>query len=132
MKRSITFVKFIVTGLVTNTFSYSMYLLLTIKVFPPYQALSIIYPLTILFSYLMNKGYTFRNKGKVKTTGFKYIITYLIGYLFNLFSLSALVHLIDLPHQYLQLFIVFVTAILNFFILKTFVFRNSIHKTTAN
>jgi len=104
-------------------------------------ALAADYAAGILFSYYMNKTFTFRAqvRSDVKPLSFT-AIGYMVTFLLNLLLLACAVELFSLHVVYSQLVIMLVLAILNYLVFKFFIFgwlirgvaRNSDMNTSLN
>jgi len=71
-------VRFIITGAMNTGFSFIAYSLLVIVGVVPHLAVVIMYPLSILHSYLWNKFFTFRTKKRSGIELVRFVLVYLI------------------------------------------------------
>jgi putative flippase GtrA len=85
------------------------------------------YAAGILFSYYMNKTYTFRAQVRSDAKPLAYtVIGYLVTFALNLLLLTVAVERLALPVVYAQIVIMLVLAVLNYAIFKFVVFRKSV------
>lgn len=118
------FIRYVIVGLGSNVFLYLAYLLLTSLGLGPKRAMTLLYAVGVLQTFLLNRRWTFDDKNEIHGTFFRYIITYALGYLFNLGLLYILVDEVGLPHQIVQGVLIFVVAIFLFLLQKYWVFPN--------
>ena len=120
LKKEIT--NFFFIGILVNFFYYICYLILTFIGLNIYLATTLLFLLTNLLSYKGNAKFTFKvKKSNKKSILFFYLIQFLF-YILNIFLLFILVENLGLPHQIVQIFLIIGLAILNFLLLKKFVF----------
>jgi len=122
---SFQILQFGVIGLLTNGALYAVYLLLTRLAFPPLVAMTITFALGVALSWLLNGLITFRAR-LTRRSGFRMIVAYLGAYLSNLVFLWLAVHVFSLPHQWVQLVIIILLAILLFALQKFWVFSTAL------
>ncbi len=117
--------KFSFVGLCSNVLGYGAYLLLVANGMDPKIALTLLYSIGVLVSYLGNKRLTFRNTGNFLSSGARYLAVYFMGYLLNLFLLFWFVDRLGFPSQVVQAMAILLVAIALFAMLRIFVFRSS-------
>lgn len=117
-----TFKRYVLFGLASNFLIYCVYLSITAFGMEHKLAMTILYLIGTFISYLGNKTWTFRYKGKISTSFIKFISLYLFGYLINLLLLFYFVDLLNYPHQLVQIIAVIFLAVLLFFLSRFFVF----------
>lgn len=115
--------RYTVVGSGANLLGYGAYVALTSLKVGPIFAMSIVYTAACLASFLGNKNWTFRNRGRTKRLLPKYFAIQIIGYLTNLAMLVILSRVLGFPHQWVQLFAIFVVAVELFVLSKYYVFR---------
>lgn len=76
--------------------------------------------------FLANRRFTFRHTGGIGSTGFRYLLAQVAGYLLNLALLLLFVDWFDFPHQIVQAIAIVVVAIFLFVVLRVFVFAPSL------
>ena len=94
--------RFAVVGLVSNLVLYLVYLALTEWGVGPKTAMTGLYVLGVLQTFVFNKRWTFRHRGHVTPAFVRYVIAYAIGYVLNLAVLWLLVDHLGLAHQWVQ------------------------------
>lgn len=116
-------VRYGVVGLVSNGIGYLLYLGITATGVGPKLAMTILYVIGVMQSFLFNKGWSFRYSGKIGPSFLRYCTAYAIGYFVNLVILLVAVDYIGWPHQIVQGVAVLLLALLLFALQKYWVFR---------
>jgi len=111
-----------IVGIVQNSVGYSVYLFITWFGVPPKIAVSCLYFLGVLISFLENKTYTFSYIDSVQLALLKFFVAHIGGYLLNIILMIIFVDKLNYPHQVVQAVAIFVVAVYLFFMLKFFVF----------
>ena len=117
--------RFGTVGLLSNVVLYLLYLAVTALGVGHKTAMTALYCLGILQTFVLNKNWTFRHEGMLRTTLLRYWAIYLSGYFLNLIFLIVLVDLAGLPHQAVQAALIVVIAALSFILQKRWVFRTT-------
>ena len=117
------FIRYAIVGLVSNALLYAFYLLLTAFGVGPKTAMTIGFALGVVQTFFLNRGWTFKSEAGVASSAWKYVTAYAIGYLVNFFGLMVFVDLVGLPHQLVQLVMIFVVAVVIFLLQRHWVFR---------
>ena len=117
-------VRFTVVGLTTNLIGYAVYLLITAGGVAPAIAVTVLFGLGALISFLGNRRFTFGTSGYIKAAGRRYATVYFLGYLLNLSILLVFVDLFGMPHQFVQACAIFVVAGGLFLLSKYYVFSS--------
>ena len=112
-----------IVGLAANSLGYGLYFGLTYAGLGPKLAMSLLYVLGILQTFVFNKKWAFRHEGMHRQAFIRYIITYGIGYLINLLALFVLVDRLGFPHQIVQAVLIVIIALFLFMLQKFWVFR---------
>jgi putative flippase GtrA len=120
------FKRYVFVGLASNSTIYLIYLAITFLGMDHKLAMSILYVIGTFISYFGNKTWTFSYKGKISSSFIKFFLVYLAGYLTNLFLLFYFVDLLQYPHQLVQIFSIFLIAVLIFLLSKFFVFHSAL------
>ena len=118
------FSKFAIVGVINNLFGYLLFLILLSTDISYKLALTITYLFTLTLSYFLQSMYTF-NSGKNKIQIIKFYGSYLLIYFLNLLYLSFFKEFLNINAGVSQIIIIPQIAILNFFILKFFVFAKN-------
>jgi len=119
------FIRYVIVGLSLNLFGFLIYLVVTWLGMEPKLAITLFYPLAVLYGYIGNRNFTFAHKGSSIGSGGRYILVYFIGYCINFVILLILVDYLGYAHQWVQAGSIFVVAGFLFFALKFFVFTNT-------
>lgn len=110
-------------GILTNTFGYSLFLLLTqYLLLSPYLAVTFLYPLGIILSYNFNKKYTFINSVTTQKERITFFLIYLSGYFLNIVILFLLITVFNFLEYIAQAIAVVTLALYFFFMQKNYVF----------
>lgn len=126
MKKTITqLLRYAIVGLASNAFGYLLYLGLTSMGMGHKLAMSLLYGVGVLQTFVFNKKWAFRFQGAATPALVRYATVYIIGYFANLLALMLLVDLAGLPHQLIQGIMIFVIAIFLFLAQKYFVFSGN-------
>ena len=112
-----------IVGLAANSLGYGLYIGLTYAGFGPKLAMSLLYVLGMLQTFVFNKRWSFRHEGMHGQPFIRYIVTYGIGYLINLLVLFFLVDRLGFPHQIVQAVLIVIIALFLFMLQKFWVFR---------
>lgn len=116
-------VRYGVVGLVSNGIGYLLYLGITAAGVGPKLAMTILYVIGVIQSFIFNKGWSFRYSGRLGPSFLRYCAAYAIGYFVNLVILLFAVDYIGWPHQIVQGVAVLLLALLLFTLQKYWVFR---------
>lgn len=110
------FLKYLISGGINTVATYGLYLLFLI-VMEYKTAYSLSYIVGILFSYLLNTIFVF--KEKVSLMKFiKFPVVYLAQYLINLIILLLLVEYINLPAEIVPIIVIFITLPITYLLSK--------------
>lgn len=115
-------VRFGVVGLASNALGFCWYLLLTWLGVGPKLAMSVLFCIGTLQTFVFNKRWSFRYQGQDRMVMLRYLVTYGIGYVVNLAALVILVDYMHLRHAIVQGAMVLVVAALMFMLQKYWVF----------
>jgi putative flippase GtrA len=116
-------VRYLIVGGSTNLGLLALYAGLTALGLHEVTASSIGYATGIAVTYILNKGWSFRDQSAHHTAFIKYIVAYGAGYVVQIAVLSGLAFQLGLPHIIAQLVAVLAAAVSIFVLLKSFVFR---------
>lgn len=117
------FVRYSVVGLASNLLCYLVYLGLTGAGIHPKLAMTLLYGMGVLQTFVFNRRWTFRHGGARDSAFYRYCALYALGYLLNLAMLCLLVDLLAYPHQIVQGIMILALAMLLFLVQKFWVFR---------
>lgn len=117
------FARFAVVGLVSNGVLYFLYLGLTQLGMGHKAAMSILFLAGTVQTFVFNKTWSFRHRGRSSTAFLRYGLAYALAYLLNLIALIVLVDRQQWPHQYVQGFMILALAVFLFALQKLWVFK---------
>ena len=121
---SLQVIRFGIVGLSSNLILYLLYLGLTSLGLAPKLAMSILYVVGVLQTFVVNKKWTFHHHGHLSVAFIRYISLYAFGYLINLGILIAMVDRLGYPHQWIQGLTILILAVFLFTLQKLWVFRS--------
>ena len=114
-----------IVGLSTNALGYVLYLGLTALGMGPKLAMSLLYMVGVLQTFVFNKSWTFRYVGQGRAAFQRHVVLYAAGYGINLLLLAMLVDTLHWPHQWVMAGLVVLMAVFFFVGQKYWVFRQS-------
>ena len=106
------FVRFVFVGMVNTLFGFTVYALLIWIGLPPQPALAISFVCGVIWNFFTHARFVFYNQNKLSRLPY-YVLSYVIVYLFNAFSLQALLNA-GLPPIVAQALLTPCAAILSF------------------
>lgn len=116
------FAKYATVGLVSNVALYGVYLVLTNASIAPRTAMTVMYVVGVLATFLFNRNWTFENRGSRRAALVRYGFAYALGYIVNLIILTVMVDYLDYPHEVVQAILILFLAIFLFLAQKFWVF----------
>jgi len=119
------FARWAVVGLLTNGVLYVVYLALTRSLMKPPAAMSVVYLIGVILSFIGNRNWAFKHSGRADAALARYVAAYAVGYLVNLAGLQFGVAVCRLPHEIVQGVMIFIVAALTFLMQKFYVFTDS-------
>ncbi len=125
------FLRYASVGLVSNLLLYLAYLGLTILGLGHKTSMTLVYVLGVLSTFIVNRSWTFNHGGMAQAAFVRYVIAYLLGYLFNLGLLWFAVDRLHLPHQGVQAVVIVVVAVGLFLMHRYWVFAPPVHGGAA-
>ena len=124
-------VRYAIVGLASNAIGYGLYILLTAVGLGPKLAMSLLYGIGVLQTFLFNKRWTFGHQGAHGPVFVRYCIVYSLGYVVNLLTLIVLVDQAGLPHQWVQGVMILVVAVMLFTAQRYWVFPVAMRSDAA-
>lgn len=124
-------IRYAMVGLASNVISYLLYLLVTRFGIGPKTAMSLLYGIGVLQTFVFNKKWSFRFDGKVAPALIRYATVYALGYAINLLALMLLVDQAGLRHQLVQGVMILVVAVMLFIAQRYWVFPEALRSDTA-
>lgn len=122
MRARTQFIRYVVVGLASNAVIYLVYILLTRLGMGPKLAMSLLYGIGVLQTFVFNRKWSFKFRGAVKPALVRYFVSYAVGYVVNFLALMLLVDLAGMDHQIIQGLMIFVVAALLFVAQRYWVF----------
>jgi len=116
------FVRYATVGLVSNLALYLIYILLTNDLLQPHAAMTIMYAIGVLGTFVFNRNWTFAYLGTGWIPLMRYILVYVFGYVVNFLMLTVLVDKFGYPHEIVQGGLILFLAVLIFLAQKLWVF----------
>ena len=124
MKQTITqFSRYAIVGVASNAVGYFLYLGLTYFGLGPKVAMTLLYVVGVLQTFVFNKKWSFRFDGAVAPAIARYAMVYAAGYVINMLVITLLVDQANLPHQWVMAGLVVFMALFFFAGQKFWVFR---------
>ena len=118
------FIRYLVVGLASNAVIYVGYLLLTQLGMGSKLAMSLLYGVGVLQTFVFNKKWSFRFEGAAAPALVRYATVYALGYFIQFLSLALLVDRMGLPHQWVMGVLILIVAMFLFLAQKLWVFRH--------
>ncbi len=115
--------RYAIVGVGSNIAGYCVYLIITYFGLTPKTAMTLLYGIISVISFIGNFNLTFSYKGGMRGSGIRYFFSYLVGYLINLAIIVIFVDHFGYAHQLVQAVAIFVVAAFLFISLKFFVFK---------
>jgi putative flippase GtrA len=116
-------IRFMTVGLASNLVLFVLYLLLTTLGVSPKLAMTILFAMGAMQTFIFNKRWTFAHRGLIQASFSKYVAVYSFAYLLNLTALLVLVDNLGYPHQVVQGVMILSIALMLFVLQKFWVFR---------
>ncbi|MCU7873407.1 MAG: GtrA family protein [Candidatus Thiodiazotropha sp. (ex Lucinoma borealis)] len=122
------FLRYAMIGVVSNLVLYTAYLLMTSMGVGYKTAMTLIYGVGILQTFLLNRRWTFDHQGDFHGALIRYLIIYLLGYIVFFGGLYIFVDIMGYPHQLIQAIFIVIVAILLFTLLRVWIFSQPIKR----
>ena len=121
----IQIIKFGMTGVLSNGILYLGYIGLTFSGVEPKMAMTILFAVGIIQTFLINKQWTFKDGKNTNNRFYRYLIIYGLIYGLNFLALVIFVDWLGLLHWIVQGVMVGICGVLLFFLQKFLVFSRS-------
>lgn len=115
--------RFLIIAVFSNAFLYLIYIVLTGFGLDYKTAMTLLFVLGTLQTFLANKRWTFSHQGLPGLAFLKYASVYCFAYLINFLALVVLVDYQNIPHQIVQAGTIPILAVMLFLLQKFWVFR---------
>jgi putative flippase GtrA len=122
---TVQFFRFILIGIFSNLLLFGFYLFLTGFGVGYKTAMTLLYGIGIAQTFFLQKRLTFNHQGFFRSSFFKYLTAYGLGYLINFSALLFFVDYLAFPHELVQGLMILIIAVLMFLLLKLWVFRSA-------
>lgn len=119
------FIRYCITGVIHNGAGYLLYLLVTWLGAEPKIAMSVLFVIGVAVSFLLNRNWSFADKGSVSGSLTRFVIVYMTGYVLNLAALLVFYDRLGYPHQWVQGLATIAIAVVLFLLNRYFVFRDA-------
>ena len=113
-------------GIASNGVLYVFYLAMTNQAIDHKVAMTIAYVLGVIQTFVLNKKWSFEDKGSGPKSFLRYVWVYVLIYVFGLSFLAILVDVIGFPHQIVQGINIIVCGVLSFALQKYWVFNQPV------
>lgn len=117
------FMRYVIVGLCSNGVLYLGYLLLTDWGLGYKTAMTLLYIVGTLQTFLLNRRWTFGLRGNTRKYLIRYVLIYLLGFVINFSGLYVFVDLIGFQHEIVQAIFIIVVALILFTLQKIWVFN---------
>ena len=114
--------RYIVVGATSNTLLYLAYIGLTTLGLGHKTAMTLLYVTGGLLTFFANRIWSFNHRGSGHSALARYVVAYVLGYLFNLALLWLFVDRLHQPHQLVQAAAIILVAVSLFLMNKFWVF----------
>ena len=118
-------VRFGITGVMSNVVLFLGYVLLTELGVGHKTAMTALYLLGVIQTFVFNRQWTFRHSGPLTLPMLRYLAVYALGYFVNLFCLMLFVDFLGMPHLIVQASVILPIAALIFVLQKYWVFSTA-------
>lgn len=115
--------RFAVVGVLSNVALYGVYVALTSLGMGHKLAMSLLYAIGVLQTFVFNKRWSFSHHGAAAAPFFRYVVVYGLGYALNFGALVVFVDIGGQPHRIVQAVMIVLIALLTFLSQKYWVFR---------
>jgi len=116
--------KYILAGAYLNIFGYVLYIFFSNFInFKPVNAALISQAIIFIKTFLIYSMYVFKKKPSVSKF-FKFLLNWALIVILNMILLDNLIKLIDIRHEYIQLFIIIFLILLSYGLNRFIVFKN--------
>lgn len=120
--------RFAVVGAGSNFALYVLYLFVTWLGAGHKTAMTGLYLLGMVQTFVLNRAWTFGYRGDVRGAMWRFLVVYALGYLLNYGMLGIFVDAMSFPHQAVQAVAIFVVAVMMFMMQRHWVFAPGINQ----
>ena len=119
------FIRYAIVGLASNALAYGFYIVFTLFGLGPKLAMSVIYGISVLQTFIFNKRWTFGHRDAFGSAFIRYCISYGLGYVINMMVLIVMVDQYGYPHEIVQAATILSLAVMLFLLQKFWVFQSN-------
>jgi putative flippase GtrA len=119
------FLRYAAIGITLNTALYLSYIALTHTFMNSLAAMTLTYCFGVLLGFVINRKITFGHQGNEASALLRYILSYLVGYIYNFIALLLLVDYAGYPHGAVQAGVLVTLWVLLFALQRYWVFPPS-------
>ena len=116
-------IRYGIVGVASNASIYGLYLVLTAIGMGPKLAMSLLYMVGVLQTFVFNKAWTFRYVGRGRAAFQRHVVLYVTGYLVQFLLLALMVDTLRWRHQWVMAGVILLMAVFFFLGQKFWVFR---------
>lgn len=120
-----------VVGVVSNTLGYLLYLAITKLGMEHKLAMTLLYVMGMMQTFIFNKLWSFRHNSKNGSVLVRYCIAYGLCYSINLLALTIFVDRLGYCHQIIQGMLILILAAILFLLQKLWVFRSTVTQAAS-
>ena len=132
MSTATEILRFGAVGLGSNALLYLLYLAATAVGIEPKVAVTLIYLVGVLQTFLLNKRWTFQHEGHVRRTAARYWVAYALAYAGNMVLVFIFVDMAGFDHRVVQGILVAVIGLALFALQKYWVFRMPVRRASGS
>lgn len=115
-------IRYATVGLLSNIFLYCTYILLIWLSVGPKIAMTLVYTVGVMQTFILNKRWSFRHRGLYGPSFVRYCVVYGFGYVMNFLAFLFLVDRLKYSHELVQAIMVVVVAVTLFLAQRYWVF----------
>ena len=120
---SAQFIRYAFVGIAQNTAAFALYLGLTAYGSGHKTAMTLVFVAATCATFYLNRSWSFRSRASCGPALLKYFALYGLAYALNWLGIWLLVDKFGYPHEWVQLALIFATAVFLFVSLRIWVFR---------
>jgi putative flippase GtrA len=115
-------VRYAIVGVLSNVALYLGYLALTFMGVEHKLAMTLLYVMGVVQTFVMNRNWSYQHEGSVAPAFVRYVVVYLAGYVVNFAGLYTFVDVLGYSHRVVQAVMIVLVAGLVFVLSRFWVF----------
>lgn len=123
-RSGVQFVRFLIVGAASNVLLYVLYILATSQGIGHKTAMSVLYMLGVLQTFVANRSWSFDHRGRGTSALMRYLVAYLLAFCLNFGVMYAFVDRLGYSDKLVQGCMIVVVALLMFLAQKYWVFKS--------